>query len=87
MKKLSPEAIKRLFRRHDVKEIIVAELQLSPDNGVRTVRRMIKHNKPNGKLTATEIVNILCKELKMTKTELLITEKRGTPVKIGDNRT
>lgn len=83
-KQLSSEAKKKLFRRHDVKELIVAELGLSEENGVRTVRRLIANNKPNGKLTTEAVIKILTRELKMSKNELLTTSKNGIPVKSGN---
>ena len=81
-KKISPLAIEKLFRRPDVKEIISEELGLAEENGVRTVRKWIVNNKPNGRLTSVAILKILSKELKLTKSELLIDCENEGPVKI-----
>lgn len=80
-KKLSQKALDKLFRRHDIKEAIAYELGLAEENGFRTVRTWIAKNKPNGKLTCDAVVKLLCKELKLTKSELLIDCKNEGPVK------
>lgn len=80
-KKLSPLAKQKLFRRHDVKELIASELGLAEANGYRTVRSWIAKNKPNGKLTCDAVVKLLCRELRLTKNELLIDCKNEGPVK------
>ena len=79
-KRLSQAAIKKLFRKQGVKEAIVEELGLAEENGVRTVRKWILNNKPNGKLTCDAVVKILKKELKMSKVELLEDVSNGNPV-------
>jgi hypothetical protein len=80
-KKLSPLAEEKLFRRQDVKEIIVQELGLTEENGPRTVRKWIANNRPNGRLTTDAVIKILSKELKLTKSELLIDCENEGPIK------
>jgi hypothetical protein len=80
-KKLSQKALDKLFRRHEIKEAIASELGLAEENGFRTVRSWISKNKPNGKLTCDAVVKLLCRELKLTRGELLINCKNEGPVK------
>ena len=84
-KRLSELALSRIFRRHDVKELIVEELGLAEENGTRTVRLWVKNNKPNGRLTCDACVKILCKELKLTKAELLEECEINHPIKPKPN--
>lgn len=70
-KKLTPEVIERLKLRKDIKMKICQEFGMDQEAGLQSVRRWIRMNETNGKMTCKSVLRILSRELKLTENQIL----------------
>ena len=70
-RKLSAEAIEKISRRPDIKDLIIEEMSLNPQIGRRTINRQIRLNKPNSFLTTDAVVAIISKHTLLTRRQVL----------------
>ena len=70
-RKLSAEAISKVSKRKDIKELICDEFGLDHDFGIRSVNRWLKENKPNNHLTCDSIVGLIAKHTLLTRRQVL----------------
>lgn len=70
-RKLSYEAINKVSKRTDIKELICDEFGLDYEFGTRTVNRWLRENRPNNRLTCDAIVTIISKHTLLTRRQVL----------------